>query len=159
MIQETKHRSEMQLRGNYVLLTADSLRLLLPQHEVGAAEYLEGALEPSAQPGLLQLQGVPGERRFAALSARMSLLPNCPPDRFLVSSLGEGNGAGEVESGLGWCWNEMKILIDVDLRAQPLPAVLLARHAPVDCYVELDGLLAYPCSADRLQAYALAQGN
>ena len=43
-----------RLRGNFVLLRADTLRLLLPQHEVGAAEYIEGAPGPGSAGGLFE---------------------------------------------------------------------------------------------------------
>ena len=141
------------LRGNYVLLTADTLNLLLPQREVGAAEYLEGALEAGEEPGLLKLKGTESPHRFAALSAQMTLLPQCPPERFLVAKLGNG------EDGLGWCWNELKILIGVELQLLPLPAVLLTPNPPVDQYVEFEGKLAYLCSARQLSAFALASRN
>ncbi len=141
-------RSEATLRGDYVLLTADTLHLLLPRHEVGAAEYLEARLDAGEEPGLLRSQGG-GTRVFAALSAEMTLLPHCPPERFLVATLGERG------DDLGWCWNELKILIGVELRPQPLPPVLLAPETPVSQYVEVDGKLAYLCSADRVRSFAL----
>lgn len=140
-------------RGNYVLLTADSLDLLLPQSEVGATEYLEGPLEASDVPGLLQLSGTTGTRRFAALSERMTLLPQCPPERFLVVTLDGGN------DNLGWCWKEQRVLIDVELQPQPLPAVLLAPDTPVSHYVDWEGKPVYLCNAQRLRAFALATRN
>ncbi len=138
------------VRGNYVLLSADSLHLLLPQHEVGAAEYLAGELAASEEPGLLKLRGEESPRRFAVLSAQMTLLPHCPPDRFLFAPLGDEN------DDLGWCWNELQILIDVELQPQPVPAVLLTPNAPVVQYVEFEGKLAYLCSARQLHTFALA---
>jgi hypothetical protein len=137
-------------RGNYVLLTADSLQLLLPQDEVGAAEYLDGELEAGEEPGLMKLKGKDDPRRFAALSPQMTLLPHCPPGRFLVTPL------GNESDGLFWCWDELKILIDVKLPINPLPAVLLTPAPPVDRYVELDGRLAFMCSARQMKSYALA---
>lgn len=140
-------------RGNYVLLTADTLLLLLPQDEVGAAEYLEGELEASDEPGLLKLRGTDDPRRYAALSPHMTLMPQCPPGRFLVTSLGDGTDE------LGWCWDELKILIDVKLPIHPLPPVLLTPATPVDRYVELDGKLAYLCNARQVKSFALRPGN
>lgn len=137
-------------RGNYVLLTADTLHLLLPQHEVGDAEFLEGALEPSNEPGLLKLEGDDSPRRYAALSRQMTLLPHCPPERFLVAPLGDGN------DNMGWCWDELQILINVDLQPLPLPKVLIAPNTPVTQYVEFEGRLAYLCSAHQLRTFALA---
>jgi hypothetical protein len=140
------------LRGNYVLLSADSLDLLLPQHEVGASEYLEGPLEASDEPGLLQLSGASTERRFIALSARMTLLPQCPPDRFLVVTL------TDEEFELGWCWKEQRVLIDVQLQAHPIPPVLLTPGTPVSHYVDLEGKPAFLCTAQQMRAFAFAQG-
>jgi hypothetical protein len=141
------------LRGNYVLLSADTLRLLVPQNEVGAAEYLETLLESADEPGLLRRPGAENTRRFAALSAKMTLLPRCPANRFIVTSL------GLEDDELGWCWNELKVLIDVKLWPQPLPAVLRAPYTPVEQYVELAGEIAYLCSARRLRAFALSSGS
>lgn len=137
-------------RGNYVMLTAGTLELLFPQNEVDGADYLDGMLEASNEPGLLKLQGEASVRRFAALSAQMALLPNCPPDRFLIATLRAEN------EELSFCWNALRVLIDVELQAQPLPAVLLTPNSPVDHYVEIDGKLAFLCSAHRLHKYLFA---
>lgn len=147
MISTIKLHAKSTLRGNYVLLTADTLHLLLPQEEVGAAEYLESIPEAGDKPGLLKLHDTENPRRFAALSTRMTLLQNCPPNRFLATPLGEGN------VDLCWCWNELKILIDVELQTLPIPAVLLTPNTPVDRYVEIDGKLAYLCSAQQLNKF------
>jgi hypothetical protein len=138
------------LRGNFVLLRADTLRLLLPQEEVGAAEYLEARPESTGEPGLLRLATDHDERGFAALSAQMTLLPQCPAERFVVAALGDGS------DGLGWCWDDLKVLIDIELQPQPIPAVLVAPDAPVDHYAEHAGELAFLCSARRLTEFALA---
>ena len=147
------------LRGNYVLLRADTLRLLLPQHEVGAADYLAATLEPSDVAGLhryaqdADTTASTDARWFAALSKDMELLPTFPSDRFVVTPLAEG------DDGLAWCWNEVKILIDVELHPQTVPAVLAAPYTPVEHFVELDGEFAYLSSAERLRAYALTPRN
>lgn len=141
------------LHGNYMLLTVDTLYLLLPLHEVGAAEYLGGLLESSCEPGLLKLPDAENPRCFAALSTKMTLLPHCPPDRFLVTTLGDEN------MDLGWCWKELRVLIDVELHTLPIPAVLLCPDTPVSHYVEFEGKLAYLCSAHQLSAFAFASGN
>jgi hypothetical protein len=138
-------------RGNYVLLRADTLRLLLPQDEVGAVEYLEVRPRPRAQAGLFDLPQGDGARSVAALSHHMTLMPTFPDDRFLVTSLA---GAGD---DIVWSWNEVKVLFDVALQPQTLPAVLRGPDMPVDEYVEADDGIAYLCSAQRLGAFALAR--
>jgi len=143
--------SRAAARGNYVLLRADTLRLLLPQDEVGAVEYLEARPRPCAQAGLFDLPQGDGVRSVAALSHQMTLLPTFPDDRFLVTPLA---GAGD---GIVWSWNEVKVLFDVTLQPQMLPAVLRGPNMPVDEYVEADDGIAYLCSAQRLRAFALAR--
>lgn len=140
------------LRGNFVLLRADTLRLLFRQDEVGNAEHLASTLAPTEEPGLFLDSAGQSGRRFAALSARMTLLAACPADRFVVAPLGCGNAA----YNLGWCWNEIRVLIDVELQPQRLPAVLCAPNTPVEHYVNYGSEIAYLCSAERLHAYALA---
>ena len=146
-------RLPASLRGNFVLLRADTLRLLFPQNEVGVVEYLGSTLVAAEGFGILSDHTGEGGRRFAALSAQMTLLPACPADRFVVTPM-SGDGA---DHELGWCWNEVRVLIDVKLQPQRLPAVLLDPDTPVDHYVSYGGEIAYMCSALRLSTYALAQ--
>ena len=159
MTSHLEGESTVKLRGNYVMLRADSLRLLLPQHEVGAAEYLAATPEASEVAGLYRqapdadMPESVRTRRFVALSMEMKLLPIYPGDRFVVTPLGERN------DGLGWCWNEVKVLIDIELPLQPVPAVLIAPDTPVECFVEYDGEIAYLSSAERVRTYALALRN
>lgn len=153
MTADTEHRPHTAPTDNYVLLTADTLRLLLPQRELGGAEFLEGALEATDRPGLLKRVGDDGPRRYAALSTRMKLLRRCPPERFLVARL------GVASDDLGWCWNELRILANIELRPQPLPRALIAPDSPIDQYVEFEGKLAFLCSAQRLRAFALSSGT
>ena len=140
-----------KIRGNFVLLRAGTLRLVFSQQEVGDAEYLEAKLTSVDGLGILADPGHQG-RQFAALSSKMTLLAECPADRFVVAPLREGQAGGE----LGWCWNEVQVLIDVELQPRKLPAVLCAPHTPVDHYVNHGGETAYLCSAGRLRAYAFA---
>jgi hypothetical protein len=133
-------------RGNYVLLRAGTLRLLLPQGEVGAVEYLESA--PDSESGQRSAGKI--GRRLVALSQQMRLLPRCPADRFLVTAL------GAEDDDLGWCWNEVRVLIDIELSPQLLPTVLRAPYTPVDQYVEYEDEIAYLCTAGRLSEFALA---
>ena len=138
------------VRGNYVMLTADTLTLLLPQHEVGSIEYLENELECGQAQGIFRLPGEQSGRWYAALSAQMTLLPVCPADRFVVTSLENQN--------LGWCWSALRVLIDVELMFLPLPAVLISPDTPVSQYVEFEGKFSYLCSARQLYDFALASG-
>ena len=139
------------LRGNFVMLRAGDLRLLLPQAEVGAAGYLDTRPVPGDAPGFLRSIAPDDDRCFAALSAQMTLLPQCPPERFVVANIGD--------SGVAWCWDELRVLIDVQLQPHALPAVLVAPHTPVRQYAEHDGEIAFLCEAGKLAGFALANGS
>jgi hypothetical protein len=148
MTTHLKSVSRATLRGNYVLLTADTLSLLLPQHEVGNADYLDGELEAADEHGLFKVHNSVYNRRYAALSAQMTLLPNFPPERFLATTIGDHN------MDIFWCWNELRIMIGVDLQLKSIPKVLLSPRTPVNQYVEFEDKLAYLCSAKQLCEFA-----
>lgn len=144
------------LHGNYVLLRADTLRLLLPQHEVGALEYLESVPSSGYIPGLFQLPDDPDKQnhRFVALSAQMTLLASFPTGRFVYTTLGDAE-----DDLLGWCWDEVKVLPELELSPQLLPAVLRAPQSPVARFAERAGEFVFLCSARQLRSFALGLGN
>ncbi len=137
------------LRGNFVLLRADALRLLLPQHEVGGAEYLDARPQCDSRDGVFEVAQGSGTRRVAALSQQMTLLPQFPADRFMVTMLGSAG------NGIVWAWNEVKVLSDANLQPRSLPPVLCAPDMPLGEYVEDGEGIAFLCSAQRLDELAL----
>ena len=139
-------------RGNFVLLRADVLWLLLPQHEVGAVAYLEAPPEASAvQAGVRLQQRADGPRQLAALSSRMTMLDAFPADRVLVTAL--------VGTPIAWCWSEVKVLIDTSVQPQPIPRVLHAPGMPVHEFVEHEAGIAFVVGAQALCAYAGRHGT
>jgi hypothetical protein len=137
-------------RGNFVLLRADALWLLLPQREVGAVEYLEAPPQASAKPGLHLQRRADGPRQLAALSSHMTLLDAFPADRMLVTPL--------VGTPIAWCWSEVKVLIDTSMQPRSIPSVLHAPGMPVHEFIEHDAGLAFVCGAQALCAYAARHG-
>jgi hypothetical protein len=136
-----------QVRGDFVLLRADTLRLLLPQRDVKATEYRESLPAPGDQPGVFHLESADGPRLpVAALSATMDLLREFPQNRFLLTRM-EGD-----ERGLALAWNDVRVLINAALDLYPLPAILQGKPGLVDAYVELDGELAFCTTARRVWA-------
>jgi hypothetical protein len=125
------------LTGDFVLLRAGSLRLVLPQADVGAAAYLDGDADASTCIALSD-EGTPLARR--------------PAGRFIAVSLRGGDPA------VRWCWDEMRVLIASSMRSHAVPDVLLADDALADRYVELDGEVVFVTDATRLTAHALATG-
>jgi len=126
-----------RLRGHFVMLRADTLRLLLPQQDVGAARYLDSA------EGALALQAV-------ALSGEMRPLEACPPGRFLLIRLGDGGQA------TWFAWNEVRVMIDAELEPHELPDALRTSHSPLHGFVELEGEIAFLTRASQVLAHSLS---
>ena len=124
------------MKGNFVLLRAGKLRLVVPQAQVGAAVYLDGEQDRAG---------------FAAVGDDLKMLPECPPGRFIAAPF-----EGEAE-GISWCWDELRVLIDAEFDPIELPDSILAKGAPVDSYVDVDGEPAFVCDAARACRYALGQ--
>ena len=62
------------MRGNFVVLRAGPLHLILPQGEVGAAEHIEGGLHPSGRPGVFSHGEGPLACEVVAPSERLEIL-------------------------------------------------------------------------------------
>jgi hypothetical protein len=139
------------LQGNFVVLRADSLRLLLPQEEVGAADYLDSAPLPSGEAGVFFCGAADAPRSVVALSERMRPLAGFPVGRFLVTSL----RTPELE--LSFAWNEVRVLIGARVERLPLPPAMRLAGAPIHGYVEHAGELLLCSSAEQVLACAVAE--
>lgn len=126
--------NETLLEGHYVLLRADSLRMLLPQASVGAAEYRDAA----------SCAG----RTVVAPSGRLRPLDEVPAGRFVLTQL-----AASGEGSAWFAWDEVHVLIAVKLRARPLPPALRATGMPFTAYVEIDGEVVLCADPVALGAY------
>lgn len=141
----------VKMRGDFVLLRADALRLLLPQREVATTEYIEQAPVSTSEAGRFTLPDASGTPQPVwALSEHMHPLDRFPADRFLLTRL---SGEGPAVS---LAWNEVRVLIDTELEFHALPAVMQGAGDLIDAYVELDGALAFCTTAQRLLPEALA---
>lgn len=137
-------------RGNYVLLRADGLRLLVPQADIQSTDYMQARPELiEGESGLLHMPGSEDKVVYIAISEGMRLLDECPPERFVSTRF---HGGVDVQ----WCWSEVRVLIDVQLPCEPLPPVLLAEHTPVRELVAVGEDWAYLCSAEMLQQFVLS---
>lgn len=138
-------------RGNFVMLRAGALRLLLPHDEVGPAEYVAEAPAGTAQGGIFELEVLGVRRAVVALSQRLRPLERFPAGRFLLTQLHGGE--------LSFAWDEVRVLIDAELEPQPLPPAMRSPGGPVDGYVQLGGDLLLCATAPRVLAYAAGAGE
>ena len=139
-----------ELHGNFIMLRADSLRLVVAQQSVVSTEYL--ASKPVAfgtEHGLLHIPEANDDAVYVAISPEMRLLQACPPDRFVATQL-EG-------LDVRWCWSEVRVLMDVHLHLHPLAEALLTPFTPVRQMVALGESWAFVCTAQALQAFVLSQ--
>ena len=145
----TRQARTMHVRGDFVVLRADSLSLLLPQHDVNVSEYLEQAPSPTDSNGIYALGEVDGRtQRVAALSSEMKLMHEFPAGRFVLTRL-----SGSQDLLLAW--NEVRVMMDTAFEFCPLPEVLRGRVGLIDAYVVLDdGVVAFCTTANRLLAEA-----
>ena len=136
------------IRGNYVLLRADGLRLVLPQRDIRSTDYIMSRpVRMDGENGLLHVPGSTDAAVYVAVSAGMQLLEECPADRFISTVL----------QGLDvhWCWSDVRVLLNAELHPLPLPVSLIAPGTPVREVVAVGGEWAYMCSAEILQQFAL----
>lgn len=139
------------LRGNFVVLRAGALHLLLPQDEVGSAEHIDLAVHATARPGVFAQGEGAGLREVVAPSEHLRTLETFPDDRFVLTRLGHHR--------MQFAWNEVKVLIDAELEVQPLPDVMQMREGLMDGFVAFDGTLAMCTTAQRVVEYmALDEG-
>ena len=138
-----------RVRGNYVLLRGDTLRLLLPQEDVESTEYLEDVPSATEKAGVfVWTHPADAPRRVLALADRMTVATRFPEDRFLVSRL-----QGESQD-LFFAWSEVRVLIDAEIDCFPLPQAMRTSSPLVDAYTELEGEVAFCTDARRVIEHA-----
>jgi len=134
-----------RMRGNFVMLRADAMRLLLPQQEVLSTEYIDSTPASTAEAGIFVCaDGDKQQRKVIALSDHLNALTFFPDGRFLLTQLSDENNE------LSFAWSEVRVLIDADLEPHALPSVMQGPGTLVDTYVELDGELVFCMDARRL---------
>ena len=142
-----------ELHGNFLLLRADALHLLLPQHDVGAATHLEAAPQPTDMPGFFVHGDAANPQPVVALASDMRPLAQFPADRFFVTAI--ATPLGEI----GFGWSEVSVLLDARLHAQAVPTALLTDQTPLREFVEIDGRVVFCCDSARLAEYAFANAG
>ena len=138
------------VRGNFIVLRADKLRLVLPQQDVVSTDYMaERPVLIEGETGLLQMPQDTDAAVYVAVSSELKLLDVCPDDRFVSTQL---QGVD-----VRWCWSEVRVLIQAELHPEPLPATLLSPGTPVREIVAIEDESAYMCSSAQLQQFVFSQ--
>lgn len=136
-VQSTTTQSQ-HIKGDYVLVRADALRLLFPLAEVVNTSYLEaGRYSLNSTEDLQALDDPNAKPVYMAISAKMELLPEISDKRFIMTRF--------VDANIFWCWNEMVILTDLNLPIQSIPANFLQAHTPLKDIVMIDDKPVFVC--------------
>lgn len=124
------------LTGNCVMLVAGSLQMLVPQQDVVYTGYQQtGELVAGA----------------LAVSEDLLLLPAVPPECFVYTAFADA-------PDIYWCWNDVRVLIDLRVALHRLPAVVMAPNTPLAAVVTLpDGSHAFYTRGARLSHFVRQQ--
>ncbi|MGE4243558.1 hypothetical protein [Ramlibacter sp.] len=140
------------LSGHHVLMRAGTLRLLLPQASVGAAEYRESEPNPTAHPRIFEMPAGEGLRNVIFPSSRLRALDRVDSPRFVLTQL-RVTGADD----LWFAWDEVRVFINAAFEAHDLPPALLgSEELPATRYCELDDELVLCADASAVVAYLFA---
>ncbi len=148
--------NRQRLRGDYALLRADSLRLLILQENIISIKHLKDknvanlhCLSNSGQ--LLSAMNNNDNQQlvFIALSDKLALTDSIPRNRYVVTT-------HKNTANIRWCWSEVLLLNDVDLLLTPMPALLCSALTPINAIVTLaDGKQAFVCDFEHLPDYLM----
>lgn len=148
------------LRGDFVFLRADGLRLLMPLHDIVQMSYFEDAEAAQAfhhlsQGTTFEIVTQQHEEQQdglgnVAVSQDLKLLPSLPDDRYILTQM-----AGAY---VRFAWAEMAILTDQTLPAEPIPAQFLQDSCPLTALVSFAEQPAFFCRADAFIAYVFPGG-
>ena len=138
------------LRGDHVLLRADTLALLVPHAQVGTLAHLAETPRPiGTRPGRFAATIAGAQRVCAALSPQLRLLSPWPHDRDVVAPLLPSD-AVDGSDPIAWCWNDVRVLPSLNVVRRTLPPALYWPGMPVEHYVVLDGAPVFVADARRV---------
>lgn len=88
---------------------------------------------------------LPESSYYVALSSQLELMSHCPKNRFLLTTL----------AGIGWqwCWDNVEVLLDLNMHMTPIPDRLACEYTPVLGLVMMKGKPVFQTSAERILAY------
>lgn len=125
------HLQAHVLAGDVVMLRAGGLQLLVYQAEIETNDFLQQHLMPYQQDFLILSDAVlhAKPQLYIAIDEHMGS-QQTSAQRFLLTKF---FGCDWL-----WCWDDVRIMLDVKLPIRPLPARALAENSPLLGWVELD---------------------
>jgi len=135
------------IAGNFLLVRADTLSLLLPLDGIGAAGYLEEEPTATELPGLFTTGDADQSRFVIAPSGRLRPLAHYPAARFVVTPV-EFEGKEILVA-----WSEMKVLIAARFDVHELPPAATSHGSPGRGYVRIAGRPVFHMDPQRLLGF------
>ncbi len=148
-----------KLVGSFVLLSADGVKILIPQSNIGQAHYLpvnEQWIKHQSYDGLFSSENMK-DTLFVALSNQLKPLKKSSQDRFIALPLHTKNNP--LTTKILWVWNSAQILLNRRFDLIKLPQFISQSRSPVIGYVEYNNEIVYYCDTDKLITYALNNSN
>ncbi len=143
-----------RLRGDYVLLRADSLRLVVCQENIISIKHLKDRKVAnlhclSNRDQLFSAMNDNDNQQpvFVALSDKLALTDSIARNRYVVTT-------HKKNADICWCWSGVQLLNHVDMPLAPMPALLCSALTPINAIVTLaDGKQAFVCDFEQLLNY------
>ncbi len=140
---------------DYVLLRADSLRLMVLRSQVLSIAHIQDRRQAdnlliTDQDDLRDRIDIPSQG-FVSLSQTLDIMPQIPKNRFVQTTW-------KLVPHIVWCWSEVRLMNHIDLQETPIALCLKTSHMPVSGITMLsDEQHAFTCHTDALLAYVLAK--
>ncbi len=144
-----------KIEGNFALFTIDDTKIMLPQSDVGRAEYFSSDTQWSphkTKKGMFVSDNVK-DCLFVFLSHDLRLESSVPSHRFIGLSLKEKQQ--EQDQQLIWVWSSAQILMNKQFQLIPLPDFVCKEQSPVLGYVVYNNHIVYYCDTKQLIEHSL----
>lgn len=144
---QTNELAANQVKGDFVFLRADGLKLLFPLDDVAHTAYLgKETNTPIGSSHLVMDTAKENDiTNDLAISETLQLLPELPKDRFILVQM-KG-----IDVRL--CWSEMSIMTNRQLTVEWIPLQFLQEGAPLRALVMIDEQPVFFCDTAVFLAY------
>ncbi len=144
-----------RIEGNFALFTINDTKIMLPQSDVGRAEYFSSDIQWSADKTnkVFFVSENVKDAVFVFLSQDLHLETEVPEHRFIGLSLKEKQK--EQDQQLIWVWSSAQILMNKQFQLIPLPDFVCKKQSPILGYVIYNNHIVYYCDTKELISHSL----